>query len=178
MNDIPKAKIDTATLLANLKNKAKPEVPAVEAAPVVPELATAIDLGVKKLEAAGVEVAPVIPATAPPVIAELVAEYQQYTASRVSTCLITPTGKRINFSDYQYYTRDPEIIQYLDKEIKAGLIGFIKGKLLTAAELDPEATKKREIIEEFKASQEGRDFGNTKPESERTAALSSDQVAN
>ena len=35
-----------------------------------------------------------------------------------------------------------------------------------------------QIIDEFKASQEGREFGDTKPESERTTALSSGQVAN
>ena len=105
------------------------------------------------------------------------AVYQQYSSARTSTCLITPTGKRINFTSYQYYTKDPEIIAYLDKAIKDGLRGFTKGKKLTAEELNPEAAKKREIIEEFKASQEGREFGNTKAVEARTTALSSGQVA-
>ncbi len=140
--------VDTATLLANLKDKAAPTVP-TESTEVVP------------------------PAQAVPED-----QYQQYTASRVSTCLITPSGKRINFTNYQLYTKDSEIIRYLDREIEAGTIGIIKGKILTTSELNPEAAKKREIIEEFKASQEGREFGNTKPTEERTSALSSSQVAN
>lgn len=177
MNDTTAPKIDTTTLLADIKKKANKadalEVPAVEVpvAPVVelPNVdSTDIAQVSKDLET--------VQANLP--VAEGVAEYQQYTSSRVSTTLITPSGKRIRFSNYQYYTVDSDIINYLDKEIAAGLKGFIKGKLLTSAELDPEAAKKREIIEEFKASQEGRDFGNTKPKSERTTALSSDQVAN
>jgi len=163
MNDTPEAKIDTATLLADIKKKANKaaalKVPVVEAAPTI-------------------EAAQPIPAVAPPDPPAQVAEYQQYTSSRISTCLITPTGKRINFSNYQYYTKDPEIVRYLDKEIAQGLRGFVKGKILTAAELDPEAAKKRKIIDEFKASQEGREFGNTKDVAERTAALSTDHVAN
>jgi len=157
MSDDNAPKIDTATLLADIKKKANKSA-ALEGASEVPTEA-------------------VVPVVAPDPV-ESAAEYQQYTASRVSTCLITPTGKRINFSNYQYYTKDLEIITYLDKEIKTGLIGFIKGKMLTAAQLDPEAAKKREIIEEFKASQEGREFGNTKDVAERTTALSSDHVAN
>ncbi len=156
---------DMSTLLANLKKKADPEVLAVEADPAIPT-------------APAVEVAQVIPAVATLDPLAPVAEYQQYTSSRVATCLITQSGKRINFTNYQFYTKDSEIISYMDREIKAGLRGFRKGKKLTATELDPEAAKKREIIDEFKASQEGREFGDTKLASERTTALSSDHVAN
>lgn len=180
MNDSPENKIDTATLLANLKKKANQKVSPVETALVVPGVDSVKSADIvqveKDLETVQVNL-PELPAAEVPKVKEK-AEYQQYTASRVSTCLITPTGKRINFSNYQYYTKDPEIIRYLDKEITAGLKGLIKGKVLTASELNPEAAKKREIIEEFKVSQEGREFGSTKPESERTTALSSDQVAN
>jgi len=175
-DDTPK--IDTATLLADIKKKANKAAAegAVEAAPVIPEAPAVVEQ--KPAEGAVVETMLAgIAAAMPPAVAEA-PEYQQYTASRVSTCLITPTGKRINFSNYQYYTKDPEIVAYLDTEISRGLIGFIKGKMLTAAELDPETAKKREIIDEFKASQEGREFGNTKDISERTTALSSDHVAN
>lgn len=55
--------------------------------------------------------------------------------------------------------------------------GFTKGKVLTAEELNPEAAKKRAIIDDFKASQEGREFGGSKNKSERTIALTSSQVA-
>ena len=129
---------------------------------------------VKKKAAAPDPAPPVAPA---PAVKEK-AIYQQYTASKVSTCLVTPGGKRINFTNYQTYTKDPEIIAYLDAEIAGGLTNFTKGKLLTAEELNPEAAKKREIIEEFKASQEGREFGDTKAVADRSSALSSDQVAN
>ena len=118
-----------------------------------------------------------VPASAVPAAPVVVDLYQQYTSARVSTCLITQSGKRINFTNYQYSTKDPEIIAYLDREIANGLIGFTKGKRVTAEELNPEIAKKRKIIEEFKASQEGREFGNTKDVADRSTALSSDQVA-
>jgi hypothetical protein len=143
-------KIDTTTLLANLKKKADPEVPAPAQESMLAE---------EKLSP------------------KSVSEYQQYIAARVSTCLITTTGKRINFINYQYYTKDPEIVSFLDKEISQGLKGFTKGKVLTAEELNPEAAKKRAIIDDFKASQEGREFGDSKNKSERTIALTSSQVA-
>ena len=152
-------KIDTSVLLANLKKRADPEVPVVKTAPA--------------LATAAIPAAPVVE-----VEPAQIAEYQQYTSSRIATCLITQSGKRINFTNYQYYTKDPDIIAYMDTELKNGLRGFRKGKKLTATELDPETAKKREIIDEFKASQEGREFGNTKPELERSTALSSDHVAN
>jgi len=162
MSNENKVKVDTAALLANLKNKANPE----GSAPVVETV---------------VETDPVVvPTAAAPVVipTPVVDQYQQYTASRASTCLITPTGKRINFTNYQYYTKDPEIVAYLDREIASGLRGFTKGKVLTAEELNPEAALKRKIIDEFKDSQEGREFGNTKAVEDRTTALSSGQVAN
>ncbi len=169
MNDSPEVQSDMNTLLANLKKKADPEVPvsapAVEAAPV-------------SLEPAPAPAEPVAEAFVPIVEPEPVELYQQYASSRVSTCLITPNGKRINFTNYQYYTKDPDIIRYLDREIVGGLKVITKGNKLTADELNPEAAKKRRIIEEFKASQEGREFGDTKDVSERTTALSSDHIAN
>ena len=161
----------TAALLAKLKAKTNPDALApdsINIAQVAKDVETVEANPVIKTEMIGAK------SLAPPA---LVAEYQQYTAAKVSTCLITSTGKRINFTNYQYYTKDPEIIRYLDREIANGLIGFIRGKMLTAAELDPETAKKREIIEEFKASQEGREFGDTKSIAERTTALTSGQVA-
>jgi len=86
------------------------------------------------------------------------AEYQQYSSSRISTCMIAPSGKRINFTNYEYYTKDAEIIAFLDGEIDAGIRVITKGDLVTKSELSPAAALKRKHIEEFKASQEGRDF--------------------
>jgi hypothetical protein len=85
-------------------------------------------------------------------------EYQQYTSARISTCLITPTGKRINFTNYEYYTKDKEIITFLDEELENGCRAFVKGQLLSVDDINPAAAAKRKIIEDFKASQDGRDF--------------------
>jgi len=103
-----------------------------------------------------------IPSTPIPKVAgvnpEAAAEYKQYTSSKISTCLFTPTGKRINFTNYEYYTKDPEIMEYLDYEIANGLIGFKAGKMVKAEDINPMAALKRRHIEEFLASQEGRDY--------------------
>ncbi len=89
-------------------------------------------------------------------------QYQQYTSSRISTCLITPTGKRINFTNYEYYTKDPEIIAYLDNLIKARVRGFTKGAVVTAEDINPMAALKRKHIQEFLDSQAGRKFDSLK----------------
>ena len=85
-------------------------------------------------------------------------EYQSYSSARISTSLVTPTGKRINFTNYAYYTNDEEIISFLNREIKLGCPAITKGDRLSADEINPAAAEKRRIIEEFKVSQEGRDF--------------------
>ena len=86
------------------------------------------------------------------------AEFQQYTSALVATCLFTPTGKRINFANYEYYTKDSEIIEYMDAQLKIGLRGFKKGEIVLAEDINPMAALKRKHIEEFLASQVGRDF--------------------
>ena len=85
-------------------------------------------------------------------------EYQQYQSARVSTCLVTPAGQRINFTNYNFYTKDADTIAYLDGAIEKGMRAISKGEKLSADEINPAAAAKRKIIEDFKASQEGRDF--------------------
>lgn len=111
-------------------------------------------------------------------------EYQQYSSSRISTCMIVPGGKRINFTNYEYYTKDPEIIAYLDKEIAAGMRVITKGKMVSQDDLNPAAALRRKTIEEFKASQEGRDFSESRAKPKPgaggagTGAVSTAGVAN
>ncbi len=85
-------------------------------------------------------------------------EYQQYSSARISTCMVTPGGIRINFTDYTYYTKNEEVMEYLDKAIDDGCKAITKGVRVSADEINPAAAAKRKIIEEFKKSQEGRDF--------------------
>jgi hypothetical protein len=98
--------------------------------------------------------------------------YQQYTCSRVSTCLITPTGKRVNFTNYEYYTKDPDIIEYLNAEIQNGIRGIKSGQQVKAADINPMAALKRKHIEEFLASQDGRDYSSGTLSPEKLAAKS------
>ena len=108
--------------------------------------------------------------------------YTQYTSSRISTCLITPSGKRINFTNYEYYTQDLENISYLDREIDRGIRGITKGKQVTEADINPLTAQKRKHIEEFLASQTGRDFSSGKLSKEeavtQSSIMSSKEVAN
>jgi hypothetical protein len=104
--------------------------------------------------------------------------FQHYSSSRVSTCLVTTAGVRINFTNYEYYTKNPDIIEYLNEAIAVGLRGITKGEMVSKDELSPMAALKRKHIAEFLASQKGRDYGDTKDKSQRTKTLTTDQVAN
>ena len=84
--------------------------------------------------------------------------FQQYSSARQSCSLITPTGARINFTNYEFYTKEPAFIEYIDSLIDSGVRGFKKGKAVHASEVNPMAALKRKHIEEFLASQTGRDF--------------------
>lgn len=109
-------------------------------------------------------------------------KFQHYSYSRVSTQLVTEKGKLIKFNNYEFITSDKECIDYLDEQIAGGLIGFAKGKLLTASEANPKERLKKEIIAEYLANQEklkapGRDFGKTEG-AIKTGAASTKHVAN
>ena len=116
-------------------------------------------------------------------------KYQHYTSARIAMRLVTKTGKRIIFTGYEYFTQDEDIMEYLDSEIKQGLPGITKGKLMSFAEKDPMEKLKREIIaehEEKKAKEAAdasrgikKDMGNSKPKGEVAInPLGSDNVAN
>ena len=116
-------------------------------------------------------------------------KYQHYTSARIAMRLVTKTGKRIIFTGYEYFTQDEDIMEYLDDEIKQGLPGITKGKLMSFAEKDPMEKLKREIIaehEEQKAQEAAdasrgitKDMGNSKKKGETSInPLGSDNVAN
>jgi len=118
-----------------------------------------------------------------------VLKYQHYSSARIAMRLVTEKGKRIIFTGFEYYTQDEDIIKYLDDEIKQGLPGITKGKLMSFAEKDPMEKLKREIIAEHeeKKAQEAadaargikKDMGNTKEKGEAAInPLGSDKVAN
>jgi len=118
-----------------------------------------------------------------------VPKYQHYSSARIAMRLVTEKGKRIIFTGFEYFTQDEDIIKYLDDEIRQGLPGITKGKLMSFAEKDPMEKLKREIIAEHedKKAQEAadaargikKDMGNTKKGSEPAInPLGSDQVAN
>lgn len=99
--------------------------------------------------------------------------YTQYTSSRLATCFITEAGIRINFTNYEYYTKNPVVIEYLDSQIAQGQRTIAKGKQVKAEDINPMAAKKRKHIEEFLASQVGRDFSAGKITKEEAAMQAS-----
>lgn len=89
--------------------------------------------------------------TATPAVEET--KFQRYTSARPSGKLITKAGKRIGFTNFEFFTKDQDIIDYLDEEIAGGLQGFVKGKLMTKSERDPMEVLRKKHFEEFKATQ-------------------------
>jgi len=79
-------------------------------------------------------------------------KFQHYASSVRSVKLLTDTGKKITFVNFQFITQDEEIIAYLDKEIAcSGIKGFTKGAFITAEEADPMSAVKKKWKEECKA---------------------------
>lgn len=149
---------DTKDKLAALKNKkvATPEAQGPDTSEVLEDAKQEI-VPEPVVQPQIAQPAPTVPAQ--PVMKDSsIKEYQQYSSARISTCLVTPSGIRINFTDYSYYTSNKEIIAYLDKTISDGSKAIKRGMLVSADEINPAMAAKRKIIEEFKASQAGRDF--------------------
>lgn len=78
-------------------------------------------------------------------------KFQEYKSARSAMRLITTGGIRITFTNFKLLTQNPDVIEYLDKEIKSGLQGVTKGELLTLDEVNPMATLRREIEQEVRA---------------------------
>lgn len=82
--------------------------------------------------------------------------FQHYTCSRPSVKLTTPTGIRIAFTNYTYLTQDETVIEYLDKEIAAGLGIITKGELLSKEDSDPMERLRKKHIEDYLAEQKAK----------------------
>lgn len=148
---------DAKDALAALKTKKAetPEAPDLSVGEVPEEVQTAPTPEPEPV----VEPEPEVVEPVAPVLKDTsIKEYQSYTSARISTCLVTPGGIRINFTDYSLYTKNEDVIEYLNKTIKDGCKAIKIGERLSADEINPAAAFKRKVIEEFKASQEGRDF--------------------
>ena len=78
-------------------------------------------------------------------------KYQHYASSRVSTRMLTKTGREIKFVNYQFITDDKDLIEYLNGEIDAGLKAITKGELLTHAESNPMEILKAALKKELEA---------------------------
>lgn len=78
-------------------------------------------------------------------------KFQHYKSSRQAMKMISKTGRKIIFVNYQYMTCEKDIIEYLNEEIELGLNVITKGELLTSEEADPMAALKRKHIAEYLA---------------------------
>lgn len=77
-------------------------------------------------------------------------KFQQYKCPRVAMRLVTNTGVQVKFVNYELLTQDPEVIEYLDAEIKRrGLPGVTKGGSLTLDDINPEKAMERRLREKI-----------------------------
>lgn len=116
--------------------------------------------------------------------------WQQYRSARAATRTITDKGKHIKFTHHEYYTRESDVVEWLDKEIAGGTLpGITRGELVTTSERDPlEKLKKKHIAEYIKEQEEAAlavlrgespDMGNSKsPGAASINPASSKLVAN
>jgi len=94
-------------------------------------------------------------------------KYQHYSCSKQSTKLVTTNGKTVVFTNYSLITKDEDVIDYLNDEIKKGLNIITKGQLLTHKEADPMEALKAKHVKEYLASIEAaksapvKDMGST-----------------
>lgn len=80
-------------------------------------------------------------------------KYQHYAYAKAATQLITDSGKKFSFVDHKFITDDQEIIEYLDREIAAGLGVITKGALLSSRESDPMRSVKEKAVADYIAEQ-------------------------
>lgn len=81
-------------------------------------------------------------------------EFYSYNSSLESTQMISDVGARIRFVNYKYITKEPAIVEYLDKEIASGACPYIsKGPMVETDIRDPMEALKAKHFEEFKELQ-------------------------
>lgn len=98
-------------------------------------------------------------------------KFAKYTSSRESMRIITDAGFRVTFTKFTYITENPEVIQFLDTEIKLGLNVIKREEDVTSSDLNPMAAMRKKFFAEFEAEQkkeamaklsgESKDMGST-----------------
>ena len=114
-------------------------------------------------------------------------EFQQYKAAKAAVRLITREGIRITFTNFQYLTQNPDVIDYLDEEIAKGLQGITKGGVLSTSDLDPMQSMRKQARADLMAELEqealdeakgvSKDMGETEHKAQ-ISPMSSKSVAN
>ena len=82
--------------------------------------------------------------------------YCCFITSKPAINFITESGKKVKFTGYRYITADPEIIDYLERQIAAGIRGLTKGDSIISKETDPMEAVRREEALKVLAEQEER----------------------
>lgn len=96
--------------------------------------------------------------------------FQEYRSSRLAMRVVTNKGIQCIFNGNRFFTDDPEVIEYLDYEIKkAPMLGVTKGEMVASSARDPnkafmdevKAKMREELRAELLAELDGnkRDFG-------------------
>lgn len=100
--------------------------------------------------------------------------FQEYRSSRVAVRIITDKGIQCIFNNGRFFTDDPDVILFLDTQIKkAPMLGVTRGELVTSEDRDPNVAQfnamKNEMREQLRAelmaelAGEKKDFGNYIP---------------
>ena len=106
------------------------------------------------------------------------AQFQQYRSARPAVRLVTHSGLRLTFTNFQFLTQSEEAIAYLDSEIAKGLQGISKGDVLTTSDLDPMQSMRKqvraELLAELKVAAANEAVGNSRDmgETENKAKIS------
>ena len=106
------------------------------------------------------------------------AQFQQYKSARPAVRLVTYSGLRLTFTNFQFLTQSEEAIDYLDSEIAKGLQGISKGDVLTTSDLDPMQSMRKqvraELLAELKVAAANEAVGNSRDmgETENKAKIS------
>lgn len=101
--------------------------------------------------------------------------FHHYISARVAPRLATEKGHKIRFTDHRHLTQNEEVIEYLDREIKAhNLPGITIEEIVSTSDIDPQASlrkrARKELLKELQAEaagggvgSENRDMGSFEP---------------
>lgn len=81
--------------------------------------------------------------------------YYQYFSTRPRICIVMPSGEKLTFKGCVFVTKENRHKEFLDNEIASGnqMLYVRPGEHeLTAEQLDPMASLRRKIIDEYEAA--------------------------